>query len=257
MEEIKSRDNERVKFACKLAASAGFRAKEGLFFAEGKRLCTDLAATLVPRTVFVTEDSVEENRQVLSAADECYLVTGQVAQKLSETKTPQGIFCLFSVPVPALEDIDITAGVLLCETLQDPGNAGTIIRTAAAFGLGGVVFSAGSADVYNPKTLRASMGAVARMPVLTGADIIDTTRYLKEKGVVVYAAALTGGTPLDKAKRERPFGLLIGNEGAGLSDEVIKEANKTVYIPMLGGVESLNAGVAASVLLFWLLGCGQ
>ncbi|MDL2324668.1 RNA methyltransferase [Ruminococcaceae bacterium OttesenSCG-928-A16] len=250
MEHIASRENEKIKYAKRLATSAAFRAEEGLFFAEGRRLCFDLAETCAPTVAFVTAAFLKGCPQAASLAPQVFIISQPVDDKLSETKTPQGVYCLFKTPATSIEDLNPEAGILLCEDLQNPANVGAVLRSAAAFGFGGVVLAGSSADAYSPKALRASMGGVGRIPVLTSAALAPVAQALHKKGVTIYAAALEGGTPLPAEPLQKPFALLIGNEGAGLSPVALSLADKRVYIPMQNGMESLNAAVAASVLMF-------
>lgn len=247
---ISSRDNELVKYYRRLTTSASVRIEEKRFVAEGKRLCFDLAAQKRPEIAFFTDEFAKSHPQVVNLAEENYFINKPVEDKLASTKSPQGIYCVFAMPACALQDIEIGQGVLLCEAMQDPANVGAVLRSAAAFGYGGVVLLPGSADPYAPKALRASMGTVYRLPVITGENLADVVEYLTEKDVCLYAAALEQGQPLSEMEKSAPYALLIGNEGAGLTDEALAAADKRVYIPMHKGVESLNAAVAASVLMY-------
>ncbi len=249
--EITSRDNPRVKEARRVAEQPQFRKETGLFFAEGKRLCFDLAAAMQPEAVFFTRDFLDANPETEKIGGVQYLVSDGVAEKLSDTKTTQGLFCLFRRPEAKLSAERVQAGVLVCEALQDPANTGAMVRSAAALGLGAVVFGTGSADPFSPKALRASVGAVAKVCVMTDADVLKAVALLKESGSTVYAAALHGGAvPLPETQVKRPFVLLVGNEGAGLSEKAAAAADARVYIPMRNGVESMNAAAAAAVLLY-------
>lgn len=253
MEQITSRDNERVKQACRLAKDADLRREEGLFFAEGRRLCADLSASQRPVCAFLTQKALEEDPVPAELAETAFLVSGPVADKLSQTKNTQGVFCLFRLPAAAEGDLNPTKGILLCEELQDPANVGAVIRSAAAFGFGGVAFSTGSADPFSPRALRASAGAVLRVPVLAGVDFAGVARGLKDKGAALYAAALgEGARPVAEfaGRGLGAFGLMVGNEGAGLTQEALHLADHRVIIPMQNEVESLNAAVAVSVLLY-------
>lgn len=250
MIEITSRENETIKYACRLGASASFRGEEGLFLAEGKKLCLDLAQTLTVAMAFFTEQVLDSLPEVETLGQENYLIEPHVAEKLSETRTNQGLFCVFSMPQIAVEELDAKKGLLLCEQVQDPANIGTILRSAAAFGYGGVVLSAGCADPFGPKALRASMGAVGRIPVLYREDLIEAIATLQNTGVQVLAAALQNAKPLGEIEKQEKFALLIGSEGQGLSQAAIEAADGTLFIPMQHGVESLNAAAAASVLMY-------
>lgn len=256
MEQITSRNNERVKQTVRLAKDAALRREEGLFFAEGKRLCSDLAVSAKPMYAFLTQKALKDDPALAGIAETAFLVSEPVADKLRETRNTQGVFCLFKLPDVCEGDLRPQKGVLLCEALQDPSNVGAVIRSAAAFGFGGVVFSPGSADPYGPRALRASAGAVLRLPVLPVADFSAFTTALKGKGAVMYAAAmgeearpLADVSPWDE-NPAASVGLMVGNEGAGLSEAALELADYKVIIPMQNGVESLNAAVAVSVFLY-------
>lgn len=249
-EEITSRDNARVKRAVKLAASGAYRAEEGLFFAEGVRLCLDLAQTQPPQAVFFTEKVMQSHPQVQTLGQENYLVQPHVAEKLSATKTPQGLFCLFALPVQQATALRPEAGILLCEDIQDPANLGAMLRSAAAFGFGGALLCGNCADAFSPRVVRASVGAVARMPLLYAEDFTQGVSLLPPS-VTLWAAAFTPqAQPLENAAAQGPFALCIGNEGRGLSAQALAGCGQSVYIPMQNGVESLNAAVAAAVLMY-------
>ena len=249
--EITSRANAKIKYAAHLAESAAFRAEEGLFFAEGKKLCLDLAARFACRTVFFTEKALRDAPALESLAPESYLLAPPVAEKLSETKSTQGVFALLETPCHTLADICLPQGVLVCETLQDPANVGAVLRTAAGLGWGGVVLAAGCADAFSPKALRASMGGAGRVPVVQAKSAAAACEALRAAGGVVYAAALQGAKPLAAVPLRCPPVLLIGNEGAGLSQEALRAADESVFLPMQNGVESLNAAAAAAILMYY------
>lgn len=182
--------------------------------------------------------------------ESCVLVAETVAEKLADTRSPQGLFALFSLPQSREEALHPAQGLLLCEELQDPANVGAVLRSAAAFGYGGVVL-AGGADPFSPKALRASMGAALRIPVLRAASFTAAAGALQARGVALLAAAAgPGSRPPGQLRPGGPFALMIGNEGAGLSAQALSLADGRVGIPMQCGVESLNAAVAASVLMY-------
>ncbi len=250
VQHITSRENDTVKYVRRLASSGSFRTQEGLFFAEGLRLCTDLAERLSPRYVFCTEKLLKAHPHLATLGEECITIGESVAEKLAETRTTQGLFCVFKRPRHGLEQLKPAQGLLLCEQLQDPGNVGAVLRSAAAFDYGGVLF-VGGADPFSPRALRASMGSVLRVPSLSFSSVDDAMCSAQEMQVRVYAAAANGKKPADLRTQETsPFLLMVGNEGAGLSKEAFAHAQETVCIPMHNGVESLNAAVAASVLMF-------
>ncbi len=250
MQTITSRENEQVKYACHLAASATFRAQEGVFFAEGIRLCADLAHGLELKALFATPKALMQCPEAEGFTQQLYEINDSVADKLSDVRTPQGLFGIFAMPDTGAEMLQLQKGVLLCEEMQNPLNLGAMMRSAAGFGLGGIALTQGCADPYGMKALRASMGAVGRMPVAHGLQLQEAVAEFKSAGATVYAATLENATALGDVKVQKPFVLMVGNEGAGLSQQAHSLADQRVYIPMSGGVESLNAAVAASVLMY-------
>ena len=250
MDIITSRDNAGVKYACTLRDSEKQRAAEGLFFAEGPKLCLELAKSCTPRTAYATEAAMEKTPALESLRPT--LIAPHVAEKLAGTKTSQGVFVLFEQPAPPVERLDTATHILALEGVQDPGNVGTLLRSAAAFGFDGVLLSKGCAAPFAPKTLRASMGAAGRLPVAP----VQALQQLRARGVVCLAAALYHSRPLDEAPQSYPDGLcaVIGSEGQGLTDAAVQACDMAVRIPMTDLVESLNAGVAGSVLLWHFRG---
>ena len=170
---------------------------------------------------------------------------------MAETVTPQGVLAVVRMPEYSLEEMITQAGTLvLLENLRDPGNLGTIIRTAEAAGVSGIILSKESVDVYNPKVIRSTMGAVYRVPFLYVEDFKELLTELQRKQVRLLAAHLKGDKNFDKADYSGKIGILIGNEANGLSEEVSELADEKVLIPMAGAVESLNAAVAAALLMY-------
>ena len=254
MDIITSRDNAGVKYACTLRDSEKQRAAEGLFFAEGPKLCLELAKSCTPRTAYATKAAMEKTPALESLRPT--LIAPHVAEKLAGTKTSQGVFVLFEQPAPPVERLDTANHILALEGVQDPGNVGTLLRSAAAFGFDGVLLSKGCAAPFAPKTLRASMGAAGRLPVAPVQDLPQALQQLRARGVVCLAAALYHSRPLDEAPQSYPDGLcaVIGSEGQGLTDAAVQACDMAVRIPMTDLVESLNAGVAGSVLLWHFRG---
>ena len=162
MEKITSRENAKVKYACRLASSGAFRRAEGRFLAEGRKLCPELCRGAELETLFCTEAALEKCPELSGLPGEHYLVEDHVADKLADVGTHQGVFGVFRTPVHTLEEVKRGGRYLALERVQDPGNVGTLLRSAAAFGFDGVLLSDGCASIFAPKTLRASMGAAAR-----------------------------------------------------------------------------------------------
>ena len=255
-EKITSRENAKVKYACRLASSAAFRRTEGRFLAEGRKLCPELCRGAELETLFYTENAMEKCPELAALPGEHYLVEDHVADKLADVGTHQGVFGVFRTPVHTLEEVRPGGRYLALERVQDPGNVGTLLRSAAAFGFDAVVLGPGCASPLSPKTLRSSMGAAGRLPTLHSDDLPAALAALRARGVTTLATALYRSRPLDEAGNDFPGGLcvVIGSEGQGLTDRTVEACDMAVRIPMTDRVESLNAAVAGSVLLWHFRG---
>ncbi len=255
-EMITSKDNITIKLCRKLVASAKERKEQGMFLAEGARLCCDAAkAGIRITTLFATDEAQKKYRQQLDiiseAAEKTWEIAPSLAENLADTKATQGVFCLCHIPAAIPFEPHQNGRYLLIDHLQDPGNLGTIIRGAEAFGISGVVLSQGCPDLYSPKVLRSTMGSAFRQPVYTVENLPDTILKLQNQGVSTYAAALdhTAVTARQLSK-EGGLAVVIGNEGNGVTDQVLKTCNAKVYIPMTSQIESLNAAAAATILMW-------
>lgn len=257
-ETITSRDNARIKYACRLSASAAFRRSEGRFFAEGRKLCPELAKGAALETLFYTAAAAGKCPELASLPGEHYLVEDHVADKLAGVPAHQGVFGVFRTPVHTLDEVKAGGRYLALECVQDPGNVGTLLRSAAAFGFDGVILSEGCASPYAPKTLRASMGAAVRMPVIEAGEMPAVIAQLRARGIECLAAALYHSQPLGEGQTVGAGGVcvVIGSEGQGLTEASIAACDRTVRIPMTDRVESLNAGIAGSILLWHFRGAG-
>ena len=174
---------------------------------------------------------------------------------LSDTVSPQGVMAVCEKRLFSISDLPGKGGkinpfLLIGECLSDPGNIGTLIRTAAAAGANGVILSAGSGDIYNPKTIRAAAGASLRIPVISGADLKEVIPLLKSQGIMILAAHLEGAVLPYDLDLCQSLGILIGNEAHGLSEELSTLADIRIKLPMAPGIESLNASVAGGILLY-------
>ena len=249
MEKITSRENAKIKYACRLASSGAFRRSEGKFLAEGRKLCPELCRGAALETLFCTEAALEKCPELAGLPGEHYLVEDHVADKLADVGTHQGVFGIFRTPVHTLDEAKTGGRYLALERVQDPGNVGTILRTADAFHADGMFLVNGCADLYNPKTLRATMGAVFRCPVWTvGAE--ELSALLKKSGIPLYGAALREDTLDARAVDYNRCAIAIGSEGRGLTEGVLALCDRTIKIPMSEHCESLNAAAAATVLLW-------
>ena len=256
METITSRDNAKIKYACAVRDSEKQRAADGVFFAEGPKLILELCKSCAPAAVYATEAALARTPALAALGGVTTLVAPHVAEKLAGTKSSQGVFALLQTPAPPTHLLHSARRLLALEGVQDPGNVGTLLRSAAAFGFDGVLLGPGCAAPFAPKTLRASMGAAGRLPVLTVPDLPAALTALRGRGVTCLAAALYHSRPLDEVGTDFPGGvcLVIGSEGQGLTDAAVAACDAAVRIPMTELVESLNAGVAGSVLLWQFRG---
>ena len=179
-------------------------------------------------------------------------VSDEVFAKMSDTQTPQGILAVVKQPEYELNQLLTMDNPLfiVLENLQDPGNLGTILRTGEGAGITGVIMSDTTVDIYNPKVIRSTMGSIYRVPFVYEKDLVAVLARLHQAGVKTYAAHLKGEDYYDGFSFKEPTAFLIGNEGNGLTDEISGAASSYLKIPMEGRVESLNAGVAAALLMY-------
>lgn len=239
--DITSRKNERVLRLKKLGASRSFRREQGEFLCDGEKLLWEAVKWHAEICdVFLCGELSEE--LTLPGSARLYRVTREVLEAVSPLKTPQNV--VFSVKIPRWERKNELSSALVLENMQDPGNVGTVIRTANAFGVRAVVLVGETADPYSAKAVRASMGAVFREPVFE----MTVEELLERKTVPFYGAALSKGA---RDVRDVDLGnaaVAIGNEGSGLSEELLSRCDGTVIIPMNPACESLNAAAAAAVI---------
>lgn len=247
---ITSSSNNQIKNVMNLLKKSGERKSRGLFVIEGIRMFTEIPQERIVK-VFASE-SFANNNPILLCGFEYELVSDKVFSQMSDTKTPQGILAVVKMLTYSIEDMTTngTPVIVVLENIQDPGNLGTIIRSAEGAGATGIIMSRDTVDIYNPKTIRSTMGALFRMPFLYSEDIINTVRQLKTRGIKLLAAHLDGENCYYNEDLSGAIALLIGNEGNGLTDELTNEADLLVKIPMEGNLESLNAAVSTAVILY-------
>lgn len=252
---ITSASNDRVKDIKKLIKSASYRYENGVFIVEGIRMFREIPSSDISE-VFVAESQVEKFSSYLEIfGDEYTVLADKVYNSISDTGTPQGIMALVKIKKHELKDAyqgEANPCVLILENLQDPGNLGTILRSAEGAGITGIVLSKNSVDLYNPKVVRSTMGSIFRVPVYVSEDLINDINTLKQNGIVVYGAHLNGKNLYEK-DFTKACAFLIGNEGKGLSDEVSELADDLLKIPMKGKVESLNAAISATLVSYEVL----
>ncbi|MCM1056880.1 MAG: RNA methyltransferase [Firmicutes bacterium] len=253
---ITSSSNSRVKQVVQWQKSAKERDQAGVFPAEGFKMFEEAPEELL-REVYLSQGAYERlcsfpalKRKLEDTGYE--LVSEDVLARMCDTRTPQGILFIAAQPRYEPEQLlDVPAPLLVVlEKLQDPGNLGTIIRTGEGAGITGVIMDRQTVDLFNPKTIRATMGSVFRVPFLYTDSLQEMLVRLRERGIHIYAAHLDGRRYYESFSFCGGTAFLIGNEGNGLSRELTEQAEAAVKIPMEGRVESLNAAVAASLLMY-------
>lgn len=274
---ITSAANKGIKNVMLLLSKAKERRKQKAFVAEGIKMFLEAPVSGISQ-VYLSEQLAEEletgasfdmgeekpsGKEGAALSDKLYtvkqsgralveIVKTDIFNKMCDTKTPQGILCVVSMPEYHLDEmLETDEGLfLILEDIQDPGNLGTIVRSGEGAGLSGIIMSSHTVDIFNPKTIRATMGSIYRVPFIYTDDLADAVRIVKNAGIKTYAAHLAGKTAYDKENYRGASAFLIGNEGNGLSRETADLADLYVRIPMLGEVESLNAGVAAALFMY-------
>ena len=252
---ITSISNAQVKQVCAYVQKAKERRKDGIFVVEGRKMFEEAPAERVYK-VYATQSfcdkHIDDGIGAKLSATGYELVSEEVFAKMSDTKTPQGVLCLVKWPQYTLEELlACQNGVfVVLEDLQDPGNLGTIIRTGEGAGITGVIMTRETVDIFNPKTIRATMGSIYRVPFIYVEDIADAIQALKAAGIAVYAAHLKGQKFYDAFDYTKGSAFLIGNEGNGLKEQTADLADTYVKIPMAGQVESLNAAIATTLFMY-------
>lgn len=255
---ITSNSNAKVKKIIRLRDKSGERKKAGVFLAEGIKMFEEAPDSRI-REVYVSEGALlgfENDKQVhiinkLDKHDK-YIVKDDIFNKMSDTRTPQGIITVVNQPEYSVQQIIGAKDplIVILENLQDPGNLGTIIRTGEGAGVTGIIMSSQTVDIFNPKTIRATMGSIYRVPFVYVDDVEGIVKELISKGINTYAAHLSGKNYYDSFSFDEPTAFLIGNEGNGLTKKLADCAKVYLKIPMEGKVESLNAAIAASLLMY-------
>lgn len=249
---ITSTSNQQMKALSALLKKSKERKEKGVFVVEGTKMVAEAPKEWL-QSVYVSESYEKNPENARLLRDFTYeVVSDSVFKSVSDTQTPQGILAVVSMPkytLDALMDGDKTH-LLILESIQDPGNLGTMVRTGEGAGITGVIMNKTTVDLFNPKTIRSTMGSIYRVPFYVTEDLQETLNNLNEQGVALYAAHLKGEHSYDEEDYTGACGFLIGNEGNGLSDEIANLADTYIKIPMEGQVESLNAAISASLLMY-------
>lgn len=277
MEIISSKDNKKIKYLRSLLEKGSARKKNRQFIVEGIKLVDEalvygkvceiiLSESLYKEIIsggLIKNALLADNGKNLIAyvneANSTTVVSDAVFKTVSETINPQGVVAIVTMPeYEILNEGFLTQTynktgkikLLILEDTADPGNLGTIMRTAEAAGVTGVIMGRGTVDIFNPKAVRSTMGSIFRLPFIYVEDVRETIRELKKYGISFYAAHLKGKQSYKDVKYSDKAGILIGNEARGLSPETAELADIYVIIPMQGKVESLNAAVAAALMMY-------
>ena len=249
---ITSVQNTQVKNIIKLNQKAKARREQKLFVAEGKKMFQEAPDSWIEK-VYVSENLLEDEEVMEKVRRFSWeAVENSVFRQMCDTQTPQGILTVLRQPSYNIEDIfsDREPLIMVLEDLQDPGNAGTIIRTGEGAGVNAVFLTRTCVDITNPKVIRATMGSVYRIPFFYVEDVVSLKKKLEGKGIRFFAAHLQGKNSYDQESYRAGTAFLIGNEGKGLTEEAAGAADCLIRIPMCGQVESLNAAMAAGILMY-------
>lgn len=249
---IASLQNAQVKNIIKLNQKAKERREQGLFIAEGRKMFLEAPSGWIHK-VYVSE-SMEKDEEVMARARLFFreTVTDTVFRQMSDTQTPQGVLTVLHRPAYKEEELlkQQDPVIMVLEDLQDPGNAGTILRTAEGAGVSGVFLTKSCVDITNPKVIRATMGSVYRMPFVYVENVPALKENFRSRGIRIFAAHLQGKKAYYEESYQGGTAFLIGNEGKGLTAEAAEAADTLIRIPMCGQVESLNAAMAAGILMY-------
>lgn len=257
-EIICSRENPKIKLYRKLAGSKKERLRYKLFTLEGERLIFDaIKSGAAISQIFLAESAAEKFADKLPDDIKVCVVSDSISKYISSTENTQGIFAVCSFVDKGTISGKLKNGgrYAVLYALQDPGNAGTIVRTADALGLDGIIFCE-SCDVYNPKTVRAAMGAMFRIPVFRDVACDELFSTLESSGIKTFAAVVDkDADDISKMKLKNGGAVFIGNEGSGLDEKITARCSQKITIKMTGNAESLNAAMAAGIIMWELMKC--
>lgn len=254
---IASTSNPKVKYLVNLKKKRKERDKENVFLVEGIRMFREVPADKL-KEVYVSESFYKKEKSLVDEIAgrsklRVEILADNVFSHVSDTMTPQGILCVVEQMNYTLENVLANGEIphlMVLDNLQDPGNLGTIVRTAEGAGVTGIIMSRETVDIYNPKVIRSTMGSIYRMPFYYAEDLLSAILEMKKRNISTYAAHLEGKNSYDEEDYKKPCAFFIGNEGNGLREKIAEAADIYIRIPMCGQVESLNAAIAACVLMF-------
>lgn len=245
MEIIESVNNLKIKQIAKLHARKE-RKKTGQFLLEGFHLVEEAAKSNIDIEIILTVNPDKLTEVMVQNSKQQYEITFKIAEKLSQTEAPQGIYAVCNMPT--IDDITLNRAVYL-DRIQDPGNVGTIIRTADAAGMDAVIIAKGTVDIYNDKVLRASQGSVFHIPVIE-MDFEEARQKVNGK---VMGTSLENSVDYHQVEKADSFILVLGNEGQGVDEVILNQTDVNLYVPIHGKAESLNVAVCAGILMYHLI----
>lgn len=253
MKALSSVKNPVVQEAKSLQTGKGRKAANA-FLLDGEHMVSEALQVCAGnvKTVFVEETRAEDYQKWLDMVPDttdCYLVPAHILEAISQVKTSQGIAAVCQMPSSAALE-EMGNKLILLENVQDPGNVGTILRTLDAAGFDGCIFTPGCADPFGPKTLRATMGSLFRIPMHFAASTVETAKVLVQQGYAVIGAELHGDPFYERGPLPEKVCVMIGNEGQGLTAEALSCCTHRYKLPMRGGAESLNAAIAAAIFMY-------
>jgi len=249
MKRIESIQNSLVKHWKKLVLTRKERDKSKEFLVEGFHLVEEALKQERLILALIVREGVEIPNGWNTEGVHIVEVTNQVANEFAETEQSQGVFAHCRQPEYKEEMYSAWKKLLLIDSVQDPGNVGTMIRTADAAGIDAVILGKGTADPYSPKTVRSGQGSHFNIPIVRG-DLIEWVEQLKIAGIRVLGTGLKNAVNYTDVEAQTEFALIVGNEGSGVSAELLSMTDKNVKIPLLGKAESLNVAVATGILLY-------
>ena len=240
---IESNQNTKYKNWLKLHQKK-YRQSEQAFLVEGEHLVGEALSAGVVKEILVREDALID--EALVQGSEVYTLKATLFDKLAKTESPQPVMAVCRIGASQIEGHN---RLLLLDGIQDPGNLGTLVRSAAAFGFDGIILGDGCVDLYNEKTVRATQGALFKIGI-EAKNLIEALDNLISEGVLVYGTSLEGAKPLGEIPRSEKMAFVLGNEGAGVSKEILGKTTGNIFIEMQENVESLNVSIAGSVLMY-------
>ncbi|MCR4901758.1 MAG: 23S rRNA (guanosine(2251)-2'-O)-methyltransferase RlmB [Butyrivibrio sp.] len=254
---ISSYTNQKVKRIVSYIQKNKARREDDVFIVEGMKMIYEVPKKSL-KEIYVSESFSKKNEQDMQylklTGAEFEVTSDDVFKKMADTQTPQGVLAVVRQFHYKLSDIldskDSAPLILILESIQDPGNLGTMLRSGEGAGVTGIIMSRDTADIYNPKVVRSTMGSIFRLPFIYTDNLSEIVKELKQRNVTTYAAHLKGRHNYDEVDYKKATAFMIGNEGKGLSRETADSADEYILIPMLGKVESMNAATSAAILTF-------